>query len=140
MRGVSFARPGFSREAQRTQSSSSLEEEEGGGKGDCLHLPSDRDEADWLCLDFARARRELQALVVDADAASSATAAVEEAERWVFVLRGSVEGEACLSQSVSQRLVVFVQVDALPDPDGGLKTPTHPPSIDTHTHTTQPPP
>lgn len=96
-RGVSFARLGFSREAQRTRSSSSVSVEQGQGhaadgaagangaahdahvldhrhhhhhvaddgaeekEACCLHLPSDRDEADWLCLDLARAKRELTA-------------------------------------------------------------------------------
>ena len=76
VRGVSYARLGFSREAQRTQSSSSSDG--GGGGGDCLHLPSDKDEADWLCLDFDRARRELRASV---DAASAVAAAAAEEER-----------------------------------------------------------
>lgn len=89
---VSFAKVGFSREAQRTRSSSSSAGSEeppaAAARGeaaaldsslhvhhdphvssdgeedlDCLHLPSDKEEADWLCVDFARARRELRRVV-----------------------------------------------------------------------------
>lgn len=66
---VTFASVGFSREAQRTRSSSSSAAAAGGHTHvedddlDCLHLPSDTGEADWLCIDFARARRELRRMV-----------------------------------------------------------------------------
>ena len=60
---VTFSEMGFSREAQRTSSSSSSQAAAAVKGGDCLHLPSDKAEDEWLCLDFVQARNELDALI-----------------------------------------------------------------------------